>query len=183
MTDPRLVNLLGALSLALADAQTRAVHEASGLGSAACAAINTLAQYPDQTIRQLATIAGLTHSVMVRTVDALVRDGLATKGVGADKREALVRLTAEGETARTRLAEARTGVLARALTDVPFDRQEALVATISDMLSALTETRPQADYICRLCDEATCGQGCPVERRAKEADFAASIAIRQRDDT
>lgn len=174
MNNPRLVNLLGALSLALADAQNRAIQESSDLGSAACAALNTLAQYPAQTIRQLATVAGLSHSVMVRTVEALVQQGLATKSSGEDKREIRVRLTREGDAVRARLSQARTATLDRALATLSAERQSVLLETVSDLLLAMTETRQQADHICRLCDEAACGDKCPVEQRARETECVAT---------
>jgi DNA-binding MarR family transcriptional regulator len=167
----RLPNLLGALSLALADAQTIAAREASGLSLSACAALMTLAQYPGETIRALSQTLGLTHSVAVRLADDLVGRGLLTRGSGADKREVTLRLTKDGEAVQTRILEARTDVLRRALADLSSTKRSALEGALSTMLQGLTEHRAQANHLCRLCDETACGfDACPVEVRTRQLE-------------
>ncbi len=170
MKNAQLTNLIGALALALADAQLDAAQEASGLGTAGCAALVALGHYPESSIRQIAVIAGLSHSVMVRTVDTLVTSGLVTKRAGRDKREVLCRLTPTGEALRIKLMEARAGTLERALGTLSADQESALHGLVSEMLINLTVNRDQSDHMCRLCDEAACGPDCPVERQVEAID-------------
>jgi len=175
MNNAQLINLIGALALALADAQLDAVQEASGLGTAGCAALIALGHYPELPIRQIAVIAGLTHSVMVRTIDTLVIGGLVSKRPGQDKREALCQLTSAGETLRNRLIEARAGTLKQALVSLSSEQKVALHGLVSEMLINLTVDRDQSDHMCRLCDEAACGADCPVERQVESINGTRGI--------
>jgi MarR family transcriptional regulator, negative regulator of the multidrug operon emrRAB len=67
----QLSNLVGALALAVTDAQGREMAEASGLGESAAAAVVTLGEYPGLSVAALAGIVGLTHSATVRLADDL----------------------------------------------------------------------------------------------------------------
>lgn len=162
MNEAQLENLLGACALAVADAQTQALQQASGVSSAGCTVLNALAQYPGLTIRELAAIAGLSHSVMVRTLDALVGAGLVSRQPGQDRREVQASLTSAGEVQRERLIAARTAVLTRALDAVPQTQRDALQQALVAILAALTTGAQQADHLCRFCDESACGSSCPV---------------------
>lgn len=164
---PQLVNMLGALSLALADAQIEAVQKASGIGTAGCATLVALGHYPNLTIREIATIAGLSHSVIVRTVEALVGAGLITKAPGKDKREVMSHLTPEGKRLRDDLIHARESVLKKALITLSPQNQDVLHGLVSQMLENMTTSRDQSDHLCRLCDEDACGPDCPVEMRVR----------------
>ncbi|MDR6679207.1 MarR family winged helix-turn-helix transcriptional regulator [Pseudomonas oryzihabitans] len=168
MNEAQLENLLGAFALALADAQTQALQQASGLSNAGCTVLNALAQYPGLTIRELAAIAGLSHSVMVRTLDALVGAGLAYRQAGQDRREVQARLSPAGEAQRERLIAARAAVLTCALEAVPVAQRDGLQLALEAMLAALTTGRQQADHLCRFCDESACGAACPVEAKARQ---------------
>ena len=67
--DDRLANLLAMLSAGLADAQTAAIEDATGLHGAAATALVTLDQFADGgNIGRLAGLLGLTHSGAVRVV-------------------------------------------------------------------------------------------------------------------
>ena len=160
----RLPNLLGALSLALTDAQTVATHDASGLSLSACSALLTVAQYPNGNIRDLSAVLGLTHSVTVRLVDNLVQRGLVERSAGQDKRQVALSLTNAGKALRRRIRDARQRSLERGLSDLPSAARAQLEPILSAMLATLTESRNQADHLCRLCDETACGaEDCPVE--------------------
>lgn len=163
--NPQLVNLLGALSLALADAQIDAVQKSSGLGTAGCATLVALSHYPNLSLREIAIIAGLSHSVIVRTVEALVAAGLVIKETGEDKREVRCRLTPEGIRLRDSLIQARESLLQKALENLSPSKQDVLHSLVAEMLENLTVSRNQSDHLCRLCDETACGPNCPVEMR------------------
>jgi DNA-binding MarR family transcriptional regulator len=167
MMNPQLVNLLGALSLALADAQIEAVRQTSGIGTAGCATLAALGHYPNLTIKEIAVIAGLSHSVIVRTVETLGAAGLVVKETGKDKREVIPKLTAEGHRLRSILMEARAAALEKAIATLSAERRDALHDLVSEMLVGLTVSRSQSDHMCRLCDEAACGPDCPVELKVQ----------------
>jgi DNA-binding MarR family transcriptional regulator len=163
----RTANLLGALALAISDAQTQAMEAASGLGRSATATLVTLGEYPGLSVAALAAILGLSHSATVRLVDDLERRDVVQRKPGADRRSVGLGLTAAGMGLRTRAMQARADVLVRSLAAVPPDDREVLTRVLSRILEELTTSRTAADHICRLCDEDACGRDdCPVERRA-----------------
>jgi DNA-binding MarR family transcriptional regulator len=165
----RLSNLLGALALAVVDAQEDRLRAASGLGPSAAAAVNTLAESPGETVAGLATVLELTHSATVRLVDDLERRGLLARRPGTDRRSVALHLTKQGMALRTAMVDARAQALAGTLADLGPAEREALDGLVTALLRRLTTGRQVADHICRLCDEAACGrEDCPVERRAVE---------------
>ncbi|MQT14195.1 MarR family winged helix-turn-helix transcriptional regulator [Segnochrobactrum spirostomi] len=173
MTQARLLNLLGALALSLGDAQAAAMRgigrdgPSEGLGPSACAAIVTLGPYPGTSIGRLAKILGLTHSVAVRLVEQLTADGLVARRAGDDRRQVLLALTPAGEALRGRLLAAREAALGAALRRLSGDDVGHLERLLATMLENLTESREQADHICRLCNEDVCSaEKCPVEQTA-----------------
>ena len=159
-------NLLGALALAVNDAQAAALREATGLGTSACAALVTVGQNPGETIASLSHVLELTHSVTVRLVEGLVRDGLIERSAGRDRRQVRLSLTARGKTLQQAALEARRNALERALEALPAAERAALVAAMSSLLAGLTRDRRHGDHICRLCEERVCLDPCPVEERA-----------------
>lgn len=168
MHDAQLTNLLGALALALSDAQDDAARSASGLGTSACSALVVLSFYPGTPIRTLADILGLTHSVVVRLAEDLSDRGMVARDAGTkDKRQVQLRLTSEGRDVAVAILEARRAALGAALGQVPEAIRPALGDAVSHMLAALTQSRAAADHICRMCDEDACPQdSCPVECEA-----------------
>lgn len=172
MNDAQLTNLLGALALALSDAQDAAARSAAGLGSSACSALVVLSFYPGTPIRTLADILGLTHSVVVRLTEDLASRGLVERAAsGQDKRQVQLRLTEAGRQGAAAILEARRATLGAVLMTVPDESRPALGDALSQMLIALTQSRAAADHICRLCDEAACPQDqCPVECEAERRE-------------
>ena len=167
MDERQIVNLLGALSLALADAQADAARRASGLSTSACAALVSLGPYPGTTVGTLARILGLSHSVTVRLTEALAADGLVDRGRGSDRRQVSLRLSPAGDRLRSAILQARAAALGDALARLaPRDRHH-LGELSAALLTGLTHSRDGADHICRLCDEEVCPDDrCPVEGEA-----------------
>jgi DNA-binding MarR family transcriptional regulator len=166
----RTINRLGALALALDDAQLTAVRDAAGVGESACAILLTVGAHPGLTIGELAQIAGLTHSVMVRSVAGLERSKLVVRHRGSDRRNVALRLTASGLRARQSIADARSAALGRALKALSREQLLQLEAIMTPMLVGLTTGRAQSDHLCRLCDEPACGPNCPVELEARRIE-------------
>jgi MarR family transcriptional repressor of emrRAB len=174
----REANLLGAVSLSVADRLRGAVERGAGQGGSVPAALVSLAGYLDGSpIDSIRGPLGLTHSATVRVVDRLVAAGLAERREGADRRSVAVRLTPAGQTVAAQAASARAEALEQALAALdPAERAE-LARLHEKILATLTDGRAAAGHICRLCDAHACGheQGrCPVTRAADAAEAAAT---------
>ena len=166
----RMTNLLGAASLALADAQRAAVEGASGEGAAAAAALVALDKYPGETVRFFVPILGLTQSGTFRLIDRLVDDGLVRRAPGRDGRTVALDLTAAGRRAATRVARARAQTMADALAGLDGDELAALERSLEQILARFPANRDDARHLCRLCDIEVC-EGCPVDAAATAAGF------------
>ncbi|HEU5151605.1 MAG TPA: MarR family winged helix-turn-helix transcriptional regulator [Iamia sp.] len=159
MVSQRLVNLVGALGVALSDGQRRAMGEASGLADTEAAAVNVIGLEPGRSIASVRVALAITHPGTVRVVDRLVARGLVERRAGVDGRTVGLHLTAEGEGAFTAQLAAREGWLA------PF--AEALgpggEALLDRLLGLTTGTDEDGEHLCRLCDDRVCPQDrCPV---------------------
>ena len=164
MTKNRTANLLGALALALSDAQRRETEAQADLGAAGPAALVTIGVDPGGSVQTLAGVLGLSHSATVRLVDRLTAAGLVERHAGADSRTLALYLTGLGGERRRQILDGRTRILSDALAPLSDGEQSALTALLEKLLSGLTQGRHHADHICRLCDEDCCpGETCPVE--------------------
>jgi MarR family transcriptional repressor of emrRAB len=180
---PRLENLLASLSLNLADEAEAALERVSGLTGSATAGLLALDEFLDEShIGRLAETLGVTHSGAVRMVSQLEAEGLAVRGVGADRRRVEVRLTARGRR-RARAARAARDAVVRATTS-GLEEHEA--ATLQQLLAKLIEVRISARvaerragrstaWWCRTCDFSACGRPegrCPAQATAARGEGA-----------
>jgi DNA-binding MarR family transcriptional regulator len=164
----RTANLLGALTLLLADELGAATQEAAGRGSAAAAALAVLAQDPGLGIEALRRPLGLTHSAVVRVVDTLESDGCAIRGRGIDGRSVSVTLTPPGLDRASALRARRGAALGEALKALAPDERSTLTGLLERLLTNLTSGRDHAGRICRLCDYSVCPEAdCPVDRAVR----------------
>ena len=103
-TDPRLVNLVGAWTLGMADAIKDATEAAAGMTGAAPAALVALREFlGGRTTEDLAQAVGITHSGAVRLINRLVEAGLVERRPGPDGRSGSIVLTARGRALANRL--------------------------------------------------------------------------------
>lgn len=179
--DRRLVNLLGALSLALADRVTEATEAVSDLTDAGPAALVSIAEAaPGRSIDHLRRLVGLTHSGAVRLVDRLSAAGYVRRGGGESGRTVGLTLTRRGVAVAAKIRLARHDAVARSLDGLD-DADRASLARLCDVLLAtVTEQRldgrdsgeqPAGGALCRLCDFVACGRPagrCPAARTAME---------------
>jgi MarR family transcriptional regulator, negative regulator of the multidrug operon emrRAB len=166
----RLANLLGAASLALADAQRAAVEGASGQAAAAPAALLALDKYPGETVKFFEPILGLTQPGTFRLIDRLVDHGLVRRAPGRDGRTVALDLTAAGRRAAARVARTRAQTMADALAGLDRDELAALERTLETILARFPASRDDARHLCRLCDIEVC-KGCPVDAAATAAGY------------
>ena len=169
-------NVLGALSLVVADRMNTAVEAIATLGPSAPAALVAMSEFLDGgSVTQLSSVLGLTHSGTVRLVDRLAAEGLVERVGAQDGRAVSVVLTQRGRRTAARILQTREKSLAGALSALSPDEIDNLAAALDTMLttvtlarvderSARTNDRPQP-WLCRLCDFAACGRSegnCPV---------------------
>ena len=173
MNSARTANLLGALALALTDRMTEEAETRAKHGAAAPAALVSVGVDPGVSVGALAHIIGLTHSATVRLVDRLADDDLMERRACTDRRRVGLHLTRHGAARRRTILSGRERVLTEALAALPEDGQAVLTPLIETLLGVMTGNRPQADHMCRMCDEDACpGATCPVERAARRTEDA-----------
>jgi DNA-binding MarR family transcriptional regulator len=162
--DERALNLLGAAATALGAAVERGAGAVAGRSGARAAALVTLAQWPGGTIEELRGVLSLSHSATVRVVDGLAADGLAVRRPLGGGPAVQPVLTDAGRAQAAEALAARRQVLREALDGVPQEDLPAFERTLARVLETLTTDQEVGDWICRLCELATCPQeSCPVE--------------------
>jgi DNA-binding MarR family transcriptional regulator len=159
-------NLLGALSLVIADRMADGMAEAGGRPSSSAAALSALLHFLDRpSVDLLRQVLGLTSSGTVRLIDKMAESGYVRRGPGDDGRSTSVSLTPDGQAAAERVAAARAGVLLDALDDLSPAERETLRGLMSKMLAGLIRGPGAVRWMCRLCDTGVCRgteDGCPV---------------------
>ncbi|MFC6356009.1 MarR family winged helix-turn-helix transcriptional regulator [Luethyella okanaganae] len=165
----RTSNLLGALSMVLADEMREAVNDTLRTTGETAAALIMVGAHPDVHIAEVAEALGLTHSGAVRLVDRLENEELVTRKPGPDSRTVLLRITREGERRRQAALRQRARVLGRALAHLSADEAELLGSCMDKILRGYLTERQQGYRFCRMCDEDTCvPYHCPVEEKWEE---------------
>ena len=179
-----VANVLGALSLVVADRMNAAVEAVAALGPSAPAALAALHEFLDGgSVTQLSSVLGLSHSGTVRLVDRLAVEGLVERIGAQDGRAVSVVLTSSGRRVALRILQARSKALTSALSALTSDEVDNLVAALDKMLTTITlaradersdrsHDRPQP-WLCRLCDFAACGRSegnCPVNNAVTDSN-------------
>jgi MarR family transcriptional regulator, negative regulator of the multidrug operon emrRAB len=174
----RDANLLGALSLAVADRLEEATRAAAARGGSAPAALAALDTFLEgSSIDAVRKPLGLSHSAAVRLVDRLAAGGLVRRGAGEDGRSVRVFLTPAGRHAAAEVHSRRTEALAAVLLPLDAAERDQLTRLHEKLLAGLTSGRADAGRICRLCDSGACGHKegrCPVTQAADRAEASRS---------
>lgn len=160
----RVENLLGALSLTIAD-RLREVGAGQGMSASEQAAVITLLHHPDQRVSWLGDVLGLTSSGVTRLVDRLVDREWATRSPGSDARQRRLRLTGPGSQRARALLRERDDVCGKALATLPGDERAALERILAQLVGELHTEQVPALRTCRLCDVGVCnsdGEECPL---------------------
>ncbi|MDJ0979943.1 MAG: MarR family transcriptional regulator [Erythrobacter sp.] len=168
MTD-RTANLLGTLSLAVADRvgeTTQAILNHSGETAAALVVIGYGFGPSNERLRK---VLGLSHPGCVRLVDRLAADGLVERRPGKDRRAVALHLTPRGREARERILEGRIAAIRPFLSQLAPEEEEALGALLHKLLASLDTSDLERCQFCRLCDDSVCTD-CPIP-----ADFRTAL--------
>jgi DNA-binding MarR family transcriptional regulator len=163
-------NLIGALSLGLADRIVAETEALIGAGANASAALILIGSRPDMTIDDLRHGVKLTHSATVRTVMRLQAAGLVEKHSGEDGRSVYLRLSPKGRRDMARVQKLRERILEAALADLSQAELRQFGAMAARVLPNIVPESVSVDAICRLCDGKVCPDAiCPLtpERDAR----------------
>ncbi|WP_067565480.1 MarR family winged helix-turn-helix transcriptional regulator [Nocardia acidivorans] len=177
-------NVLGALSLMVADRMNTAVDAVTALGPSAPAALAAMHQFLDGgSVTQLSSVLGLTHSGTVRLVDRLAAEGLVERGGAQDGRAVSIALTEQGRHTADEILRTREQSLTSALSALSPNQIDNLAAALDTMLTTVTRARAEQrsapgnnrpqPWLCRLCDFAACGRSegdCPVNNAATTSE-------------
>jgi DNA-binding MarR family transcriptional regulator len=179
-SDPRLVNIVGALTLALSDRVRDATETAAGRSATAPHALVALHEFlGHRTMDELRRAIGLTPSGAVRLVDRLVEGGYVERRPGPDGRSVALVLTSRGTRAARRVLAARSDALDSLLLGLSAAERTSLTNITEKLLGAITRQRladreeghdPQGGWLCRLCDFDACGRDegmCPTAATAQ----------------
>jgi MarR family transcriptional regulator, negative regulator of the multidrug operon emrRAB len=172
----RGANLLGAWSLAVADAIRDATERVTGLGGGVPGALVTLDAYPGRSIEDLRGALGLSQPGAVRLVDRLEHEGWAHRRPG-DGRALALELTPKGR----RLASGLLAERERAIEELLEPLGERDRRTLERLMEKLLHTRAagpgELEHMCRLCERRAC-PSCPAARGAREAVTEPVAAVR-----
>lgn len=164
----RTANLLGTLSLAVADRIGEAARQTLGHAGETPAALVVIGYDLGPSNEQLRSVLGLSHPGSVRLVDRLVADGLVERRQGRDRRAIALYLTAEGHALREALLSERLAAIRPVLEPLSADEQDALAGLLHKLLGALPTTDLERCTLCRLCDNSVC-RDCPIPADFRKA--------------
>ncbi|MGB7412843.1 MAG: MarR family transcriptional regulator [Thermosynechococcaceae cyanobacterium] len=153
---PQLVNLVGVVSLAIADQIRQSTESAAGQSASATAALVLIHRYRGITVDVLGRYLQLSQSGAVRLVDRLTQQRWVQRNRGQDKRFVTLALTEVGKGVAIAILQERQQQIAQVLTVLtPQDQQQ-----LSQLLTKITSQQPsigeQAEFMCRLCDMSAC---------------------------
>ena len=168
----RAANLLGALSLVVADRAAGATAAAAGRSESGAAALSALLHFLDRpSVDLLRQVLGLTSSGTVRLLDRLAESGYIRREPGADGRSTSVILTDAGRSAAREVTQARARVLTGALAALSPAERATFQRLAGKMLVGMRRGPGATRWICRLCDIGVCrgaGSGCPFRSDARD---------------
>jgi DNA-binding MarR family transcriptional regulator len=155
----RIANLLGALSLVVADRMTDALTEACGHSLTAAAALSAMLHFLDRpSVDRLRQVLGLTPSGTVRLVDRLEESGYVVRGPGDDARSTALSLTEEGRRVAQAASSARADVLVNLVAGLDPSERDGLDRIAAKLLVSMKRKPGATRWICRVCDTGACGR-------------------------
>jgi DNA-binding MarR family transcriptional regulator len=171
----RAANLLGALSLAMADRMAGVIEGTAAASVTAATALSALNDFLEgASVDLLAQVLGLTSSGTVRLVDRLSAAGYVRRTRGADARTTSIVLTQTGRRVAASVAAARADLLSGALADLTADERRLFEGVTGRVLAGLVREPGATRWICRLCDTETCGRAkgkCPLANASAATDL------------
>jgi DNA-binding MarR family transcriptional regulator len=119
--------------------QTRSEALCCGVTMAQCHAIMEIDAAEELNLKDLASRLGLDNSTLSRTVESLVKDGLAERTPNAkDRRASVIRLNEKGRAARDRINSTWNRICRDMFHSIPREKHQPLVESISILAELLT---------------------------------------------
>jgi MarR family transcriptional regulator, negative regulator of the multidrug operon emrRAB len=154
------LNVIGAWSLAVADAIQRSTIAVTGIAGAAPAALVAVAADPDMSIDELRRALDLTHPGAVRLVDRLEGCSWIQRRSGHG-RTVHLRLTTQGRRTHRQLLHARHEAIAALTETLDLAALQRVAELVAPSLTAASTDTDRLRHLCRLCRRSDCDP-CPV---------------------
>jgi DNA-binding MarR family transcriptional regulator len=110
-----------------------------GVTLAQCHAILEIGEAGELNLKDLAARLGLDKSTLSRTVESLVKDGLADRTPSStDRRATVIRLNGKGHIARNRINSTWSRICRDMFRSIPREKHNQLIESISILAGLLT---------------------------------------------
>ena len=112
-----------------------------GVSLSRCVTLETLLQEGPLPVRELASRLGLDASTVTRSIDGMVREGLArrTRDESQDRRRVFVALTARGRALAEKLVHCANAYSDEILERIPQDRREDVLIALGVLVEAVDD--------------------------------------------
>jgi DNA-binding MarR family transcriptional regulator len=118
--------------------QTKSEALCCGVTMAQCHAILEIGEAGELNLKDLSARLGLDNSTLSRTVESLVRDGLAERTPSKeDRRATVIQLNDKGRAARDRINATWNRICRDMFRSIPREKHESLVESISILADLL----------------------------------------------
>jgi DNA-binding MarR family transcriptional regulator len=118
--------------------QTKSEALCCGVTMAQCHAIMEIAAAGELNLKDLASRLGLDNSTLSRTVESLVKDGLAERTPSAkDRRASVIRLNEKGRMAGDRINSTWNRICRDMFRSIPREKHQPLVESVSILAELL----------------------------------------------
>ena len=119
--------------------QTKSEALCCGVTLAQCHAILEIGAAGEVNLKELAARLGLDNSTLSRTVESLVKDGLAERIPSAqDRRATVIRLNKKGNAARDRINSTWNRICREMFRTIPREKHNQLIDSVSILAELLT---------------------------------------------
>lgn len=154
----QLINLMGAVAIAIADSIQNAGEETTGNTASFPAALVIIDRYPLITVDLLGQYLQLSQSGAARLVERLVNKKLVERHRGDDRRFIKLQLTRAGHNMVQEIQQAKVKAVSNSLKSLTLTEQQQLLSLLSKLAEQSNCTELAEEYICRFCDI----QACPL---------------------
>jgi DNA-binding MarR family transcriptional regulator len=118
--------------------QTKSEALCCGVTMAQCHAILEIGAAGELNLKDLAARLGLDNSTLSRTVESLVKDGLAERTPNEeDRRATVIRLNEKGRAARDRINSTWNSICRDMFRSIPHEKHDQLVESVSILAELL----------------------------------------------
>lgn len=129
-----------------------------GVTVAQCHAIMEIGEAGELNLKDLSARLGLDNSTLSRTVESLVKDGLADRTQDLqDRRATVIRLNEKGRAARDRINSTWNRICREMFRSIPSEKHDQLIESVSILSEILTGC----------CQERCSAEKPAMKRRAR----------------